>query len=134
MTDKQKQYQQIKYSTNIYFNLIQRYQSRINSYFQEQKYTAEDLLGCNQYFFKDYLEFCNDTNKSLFDLEIDHVIPLNLIKDKNNEDEIREFFHYSNCFPVTLEYNKSRKDNLDSELEKKHNKYITAFLDSQFSI
>ena len=94
--EKVKANQKQKYSNNIYWNLIQRYQARINSFFGEQKYTALDLLGCSDSFFKDWLEFSNTSGLDLFDIEIDHVNPLAEITDKNNEAYPRQLiYHFS---------------------------------------
>ena len=58
-----KENQKIKYANNPYFNLEQKYQSRINNYFGEQKYKSEDLLGCNIPFFKKSIYFRKTRNE-----------------------------------------------------------------------
>ena len=125
---KVKDNQKEKYSNNEKFNIQQRYQSRINTFFSEQKYTTNDLLGCSLSFFIRWLHFRNKTNKPLSALEIEHVIPLSSI-DKTNEADVYRVFHWSNTCPLLPSDNKSKASNFDKQLEEEQHKSVCEFLE-----
>ncbi len=123
-----KDNQKEKYSNDEKFNISQRYQSRINTFFGEQKYTTNELLGCSLSFFIKWLHFRNTTNKPLSELEIEHVIPLSSI-DKNNEDDVYRVFHWTNTCPLLSSDNKSKASNFDKVLEDEQHKSVCDFLE-----
>ena len=65
--------------------------------------------------------------------EIEHVIPLKEIKNKNDENEIREYFHWSNIMPLLVHDNKVKGIKRDENIEKEQEKYVHAFLTANFS-
>ncbi len=127
-----KENQKIKYANNPYFNLEQKYQIRINNYFGEQKYKAADLLGCSINWFKKWIDFRMKPGMNYDNTEIEHVIPLKEIKNKNDENEIREYFNWTNTMPLLVHDNKVKGIKRDENIEKEHEKYVQAFLTANF--
>ncbi len=131
--EKGKENQKIKYANNIYFQLEQKIQSRINSFFKEQKYKATDLLGCSISHLKNWLEFQLKPGEKLEDMDLDHVLPISEIRDKNNAEEVYKYFNWSNLAPTNPSENKSRKSRRDKSLEEEHEKYLSAFFEANFN-
>ncbi len=132
--EKVKANQKIKYANNPYFNLEQRYQARINNYFENQKYKAEDLLGSTIPFFKRWIEFRMKPGMNFDNIDLDHIIPLETIKDKNDENQIYRIFNWTNITPSLSIDNKRKGIRRDPNLERDQDKYIRAFLTSNFGL
>ena len=126
--EKVKENQKFKYSINPLFNIHQKVQSRINNFFNSQEYKAVDLLGCDIYFLYEWLKFIKNDNDDIFDLEIDHIIPLSEIRDKKDLNQIYRIFNWSNLTLSSEHDNKSRKSKRNQHLEEKQAKYLKVFL------
>ena len=71
---------------------------------------TNELLGCTWNEAYNYLETLFQENMTwenhgMFGWHIDHIIPLDAIKDINNIDEIKKICHYTNLQPLWCEDN-----------------------------
>lgn len=70
------------------------------------------LLGCDIFFFRDYIESLFDSNMSwnnygYYGWHLDHIIPC-VMFDMTNDDDVKKCFHYTNYQPLWRRDNQSK--------------------------
>lgn len=120
--EKNKEYlpikkETIKYKrkTNINFQISEILRSKIHKMIKGYKTTYQNIIGCDMYFFKEWIKYRFDENMNWNNLgkywEIDHIIPINAF-DFKNEKDIKVCFHWTNLQPLNCFENKSKSDKL----------------------
>jgi hypothetical protein len=104
-----------KRKTDSNFQLSEILRSKIHKMIRGKETSYKNIIGCDIFFLKKWLEYRFDKNMNWENLgdywQIDHIIPINAFNFKNtNEPYI--CFHWTNLQPLTCNENRSKSNKI----------------------
>jgi hypothetical protein len=113
-------------------SLIKNYIKRVNVIKIKKKCKTADILGCNFFEFKEYIEkqFTDGMSWDNYGKwHLDHIVPVSL---GNNEDEVIELCHHENYQPLWAYENISKGNkillnNISESLKIRYSKYLERY-------
>ncbi len=118
-----------QHNTNINYRLKKSLAARLRAVLKKEN-TTMSYIGCNILYLREWLQY-NFTSDMSWDnygtyWSIDHVIPVSKF-DLTDENDKYKCWNWSNLFPVTVEYNSSKKNSLDTQQINKVIKSLKTF-------
>jgi len=105
-----------RYKNDENFRIATILKTKIHKVIKGLKTSFSDILGCDLYFFKKWIEFRFDENMNWDNLgecwEIDHILPISSF-DFTNKNNIQVCFHWTNLQPLLCNENRSKSAKLE---------------------
>lgn len=116
---------------NVQYNLGNSYRIKCASPIKNSTKSKNKYLSCSGEYARRWLEFQFSENMNWDNYgkvwEIDHVIPVSSF-DMENEEDVKECFHWTNIQPLTQEQNLEKSNNINEEAITSHLEKITNFI------
>lgn len=117
--------------TDLSYKLATNCRNRIKKFYRGE-HKSNKLLDCSHIFLVKWFHYLNPQltiqNYGFYGWHMDHFIPCALF-NLENEDELKQCFHWTNIQPLDGQENMRKQDNITKEeieiFEQKLNKFVT---------